>query len=68
MHSVEAACKHNQADVQGNRIEAARWVEHDHFVFNHTYRSHTLNKPTQQRAARHATATPTNTSKRDSAR
>jgi len=38
MQSVEAACKHNQADVQGNRIEAARWVEHHHSVSNHTHR------------------------------
>jgi hypothetical protein len=35
MHSARAACKHNQADVQGNRIEAARWVEHHHFVLHH---------------------------------
>ena len=36
--SVEASRKHNRLDVQGNRIEAARWVEHHHFVSNHTYR------------------------------
>jgi hypothetical protein len=28
--SAEASRKHNRLDVQGNRIEAARWVEHHH--------------------------------------
>ena len=38
MHSVEASRKHNRLDVQGNRIEAARWVEHHHSVLHHIQR------------------------------
>jgi hypothetical protein len=34
--SVGASRKHNRLDVQGNRIEAARWVEHHHSVSDHT--------------------------------
>jgi hypothetical protein len=33
--SAEASRKHNRLDVQGNRIEAARWVEHHHSVLHY---------------------------------